>query len=220
MNFPQNIFNNNLLAEEIGWHLGDGTMGFYKNKEKTRGSYALRGHIIDDFLHYQNRICPVYFKLFSFKPSLRKMSSTGVCGFPVWSDNLVNFKKKLGLPLGPKLYATIPPFLLRNKKLYSSFLRGLFDTDGNLYLENKRNKIYPRIHISSVSQDMLRQAHFMALRLGLRSTVYLQRVTNPSWNDKLILSVRGHEQIRKWFDIVSSNNPKHLLKYVHYQKTL
>ncbi len=36
------------LAEETGLHIGDGTMNFYKNGNKPRGSYALRGPIIDD----------------------------------------------------------------------------------------------------------------------------------------------------------------------------
>ena len=36
------------LAEEVGWHIGDGSMNFYKGK----GLYQLRGHIEDDKEHY------------------------------------------------------------------------------------------------------------------------------------------------------------------------
>ncbi|MFH1503480.1 MAG: hypothetical protein ABIE36_02390 [Candidatus Diapherotrites archaeon] len=36
------------LAEEIGWHIGDGSMNFYKNRGKLKGFYQLRGHIKDD----------------------------------------------------------------------------------------------------------------------------------------------------------------------------
>ena len=36
------------LAEEVGWHIGDGSMNFYKNRGKVKGLYQLRGHIEDD----------------------------------------------------------------------------------------------------------------------------------------------------------------------------
>ena len=37
------------LAEEIGLHIGDGSMNIYKKK----GLFQLRGHIRDDKKHYQ-----------------------------------------------------------------------------------------------------------------------------------------------------------------------
>ena len=36
------------LAEEIGLHVGDGSMNFYSG----RGLFQLRGHLIDDRAHY------------------------------------------------------------------------------------------------------------------------------------------------------------------------
>ena len=38
------------LAEETGWHIGDGSMNFYCNQGKLKGLYSLRGHIVDDNL--------------------------------------------------------------------------------------------------------------------------------------------------------------------------
>ena len=46
ISLPEKI--DELLAEETGAHIGDGTMNFYKNRDKLKGSYALRGHLIDD----------------------------------------------------------------------------------------------------------------------------------------------------------------------------
>ena len=46
MQIPKNISSE--LAEEVGWHIGDGSMNFYKNRGKIRGFYQLRGHIEDD----------------------------------------------------------------------------------------------------------------------------------------------------------------------------
>jgi len=44
--FPDKIDVN--LAEETGWHIGDGSMNFYNSSGKQRGIYQLRGHIEDD----------------------------------------------------------------------------------------------------------------------------------------------------------------------------
>lgn len=52
-----------ILAEEIGLHLGDGSMNFYKGK----GFYQLRGHLRDDKQHYIERIKPLYNHLFNLR---------------------------------------------------------------------------------------------------------------------------------------------------------
>jgi len=83
------------LAEETGLHIGDGSMNFYKNKNKTRGFYQLRGHIIDDKEHYETRIKELYNSVYNLKPSMREMKSTGVYGFQIWSDAIINFKKQV-----------------------------------------------------------------------------------------------------------------------------
>ena len=53
------------LAEETGLHIGDGTMNFYNNQGKLKGSYALRGHINDDKEHYNNIINKLYLNLYN-----------------------------------------------------------------------------------------------------------------------------------------------------------
>lgn len=126
-----------LLAEEIGLHLGDGSMNYYKSK----GLYQLRGHIKDDRPHYDFRIKYIYKTLFDLDISLREMPSCGVYGFQIWSNKLVDFKSKsLGLPLGKKIHFR-PPFWIIQKEDYTkSFLKGFFDSDGCLYIENKKRK--------------------------------------------------------------------------------
>ena len=69
------------LAEETGWHIGDGSMNYYKNRGKLKGLYQLRGHIGDDRVHYIERIKPVFKQLYNLDVSLREMPSTRVFGF-------------------------------------------------------------------------------------------------------------------------------------------
>lgn len=141
----------NLLAEEVGIHIGDDTMNFYLNKGKNKGFFQLRGHIEDDKKYYQSYLKKMYYRIFNIKISLRRMKKDGVWGFQLWSDELVKFKKSIGLPLGKKLDIKIPKFFFRNKKLRLNVIRGIFDTDGCIYLERKGGKLYPRIEIRTTS---------------------------------------------------------------------
>jgi len=120
------------LAEETGWHIGDGSMNFYNVHGKLRGIYQLRGHIEDDKPHYIKRIKPVFEELYKVKINLREMPSTRVFGFQIWDDNLVKFKQNIGLPLGKKFDVAIPKIFLKNNKLKIALIRGIFDTDGGI----------------------------------------------------------------------------------------
>ena len=107
------------LAEEIGLHLGDGSMNYYNG----RGLYQLRGHFEDDKSHYILRIKPLYKTLFNIDISLRDMPSTGVYGFQIWSNALVNYKhNSLGLPLGPKRDFLVPSIIADNNEFSKIFL--------------------------------------------------------------------------------------------------
>ena len=102
------------LAEETGWHLGDGSMNIYNHKDgKKRGFYQLRGHIEDDVEHYIERIKPLFKLLYDIDISLRKMPKTRVFGFQLWNCELIKFKQKLGLPLGKKFDITISEIFLK-----------------------------------------------------------------------------------------------------------
>ena len=204
------------LAEEIGWHIGDGSMNSYLNKGNLKGLYSLRGHIKDDLSHYQQRVIPAYSHLFNINIHLNKMPSYGVCGFQVWSDDLIKFKTKLGLPLGKKTHIEIPKFILIDRSLYSSFVRGFFDTDGCLYLEHKNKRLYPRIQISNVSSNLMNSLWQILNDLGFRATIYTEKVNRYNWNNKTVVVLRGHEQVKKWFKIIKPGNPKHNNKYYFY----
>jgi len=205
------------LAEETGLHIGDGTMNFYNNQGKLKGSYALRGHINDDKEHYNNIINKLYLNLYNLNLSLRDMPKDGVYGFQKWSSNLVNFKHKiLGLTLGKKLNIKIPDILTKKEKFVSSVIRGIFDTDGTIYLEPKRGKLYPRIEISTISKELGHQLNILINRLGLRSTIYLELVKNLNWNNKYKINIRGKEMLNKWMQIINPHNPKHIKKFEFY----
>lgn len=212
MIFPEKITLE--LAEETGWHIGDGSMNYYKNHGKLRGFYQLRGHIEDDKAHYLLRIKPLFEELYSTKISLREMPSTRVFGFQVWNCNLVDFKRRLGLPSGKKFEISIPEVFLKNKEFQKAIIRGIFDTDGGIYLENKNNKLYPKLWITTISFKLSTQLLKILNRLDFRATRYSQ-LFNKEFNRQraYFITIRGVEMFHKFMKEINLQNPKHLEKY-------
>jgi len=204
----------NFLAEETGWHIGDGSMNFYKNKGELKGIYQLRGHIEDDKNHYIKRIKPIFEELYAIKINLREMPLTRVFGFQVWNTELVEFKEKLGLPLGKKLDIAIPEVFTQNKDLIISAIRGIFDTDGGINLEKKNNKSYPRIYITTICPTLAKQLYKLLNDLGLRTTIYSE-LYNKEFNRQQTfrLTMRGEEMFHKFMKLITPKNPKHFFKY-------
>jgi DNA-binding transcriptional regulator WhiA len=209
--FPKEI--NEQLAEEVGWHIGDGSMNFYSNRGKLKGIYQLRGHIDDDRDHYIKQIKPIFKNLYNIDISLREMPSTRVFGFQIWSDDLVKFKQELGLPLGFKIDIKIPQNFLNSKKIRIAVLRGIFDTDGCVYLERKNNKLYPRMEIGTISINLASQLKNIFSELGLRATTYKSYVGIKNKRDFYKVVIRGEEMFHNFVDIIKPKNQKHLDKY-------
>ena len=212
MKFPSKISSE--LAEEIGWDIGDGSMNFYKNRGKLKGFYQLRGHIEDDKEHYEKRIKYLFKKLFDIEIRIRDMPSTRVVGFQIWNDNLIEFKKKFGLPLGKKYEIAIPKELLVNINLKKAVIKGLFDTDGGIYLERKNKKLYPRMYITTISLKLSEQLLKLFEEMGLRATRHSQ-LYNKKFNRKrsYIITIRGVKMFHKFMKEINPQNPKHQRKY-------
>ena len=219
----ENIFIPNCitpeLAEEIGWHIGDGSMNFYKNKGKLKGIYKLRGHIKDDKEHYLIRIKPVFKILYNFDLNLREMPSTRVFGFQLWSNKLVNFKVKLGLPLGKKFKIVIPPSFLENKELKIAVVRGLFDTDGGIQLAKRYGKLYPIIYIDTISYELNLQLLEIFKEIGLRATSYPILDSRGNRQNLYKINIRGNEMFDKFMEIIKPANPKHNSKYSRFKES-
>lgn len=212
MIFPRKITSE--LAEETGWHIGDGSMNYYKNQGKLKGLYQLRGHIEDDKAHYLLRIKLIFEKLYNIKVNLRRMPSTRVFGFQIWNCRLVNFKKKLKLPLGKKFDISIPKVFLKNRKFKKAIIRGIFDTDGGIYLEKKNNKLYPKLWITTISFKLSEQLLKIFNRFGFRATSHSQ-LYNKEFNRKraYFITIRGVKMFHKFMKEINLQNPKHIIKY-------
>ncbi len=195
-------------------------MNYYKNKKHSGGFYQLRGHIEDDKEHYLQRIKPFFKNLYGLDISLREMPSTRVFGFQIWNNELIKFNQGLGLELGPKLNVKIPDSFLIDDKLKIAIIRGIFDTDGCLYLQKKYGRLYPRIEIRSISFPLINQLREIYNELGLRATAYQDKLRLYG-NKKIsyIVTIRGIEMLHKFMNMISPQNPKHIKKYEYFKQS-
>lgn len=203
------------LAEEIGIHIGDGSMNIYCG----RHLYSLRGHRIDDREYYQQHIKSLYQRLYNIKVHNRYWPE--VIGFQRSSRALLTFKHNvLKFPLGRKNGITIPSIILDRKDHIGACIRGLFDTDGCIYIEKKSsNRIYPRIQIVSCSKPLILQLkNVLETVFKFNLSCWEIRRKEEGWKNLHNITVRGFENIEKWMDIIGSNNPKHIRKFRKIEK--
>jgi len=193
-------------------------MNYYNNKCYVKGIYQLIGHIEDDRKHYENIIKLIFKFLYGVDISLRDMPSTRVYGFQIWCNKLVEFKKKLGLPLGKKFEVFIPEVFLTSDKLKKAVVRGIFDTDGCVYLQPKYGKLYPRLEIMTISQVLSKQLFEILNNLGLRATVYSYLLKLGNRKRAYRVTIRGIEMFHKFMEIIQPANPKHIKKYIFYKE--
>jgi DNA-binding transcriptional regulator WhiA len=197
------------LAEEIGIHVGDGSMNIYG---KTY-AYTLACHHIDDKEFMEQHIVRLYQKIYNLNIKLRPWSK-GTYGFRVNSKEMLNFKNKiLGLPLGNKKSIIIPKQIIEDDSLTKSFLRGFFSTDGsiNTFLANKKS-IYPRLEMCNVSIDLMHQIQEILKRKGFRTSMWKINRNKANWNEGLRLAMTGYEMLYKWNKEIGFINPKHSKK--------
>jgi len=199
------------FAEEIGIHMGDGMMNIYVDKRgKRRFLIKISGDPIEDKIYYDFWVGPLIRTIYRKKiyPKLIKQNEYGII---FCFKKALEFKQKLGLPLGKKENMKIPNVIKEDKELLKFFIRGVFDTDGSLTFGKDKNDI-PSIPILSLSspdgifvadlKDALDKLH-----LPNRKTVANGRIHT--------IYIQG-KNLEKFMKKVGLKNLRHLSKWIIY----
>ena len=187
-----------LLAEEIGVHIGDGTL-----TTRNRFSVRLNSNEID----YANYLAELYYRLYNYKPKIFVRGS--VCGFEIYSEAIFRFKISLGLPFGKKSNIDIPDVLResQNMKLIAACIRGIFDTDGCVYFMD--NFKHSKILIASQSVKLIDSLTFFLDKMGFEPRVY---DNGEKINGKRVV-LYGLPMLKLWMEKIGTRNPKHYIKF-------
>ena len=194
------------LAEEIGMSIGDGFLSERKYEYRLKGNKNERDY-------YDSFIGPLYKKLFNLDLSIRDYENT--YGFEISSKGFWTFKNKvLCIPSGRKDNITIPKVVkINNVKILTSFIRGLFDTDGSVSFSKRYGygNYYPRISISFKSKKLVVEVMEILQMLGLEPKISKK---DPYWQTYL----NGYERLEKYSKLIGWSNPKNIDRVLKWKK--
>lgn len=207
------------LAEEIGIHIGDGSLGFYK--KTYHYDYTITGGL-DDEMYLLDFVIPLIRKIYGLSPYIQYVKKDNSIMLKYVSKQLILWKKSIGLPIGPKNSIVIPDIIMKSNFVLDC-LRGIFDTDGCI-LFKRRNKdvhYYPVVKLFSISRKLIKQVANILVSEGITlSFEYdLERTCIGNRRKKIHgLYINGEKNVEKFMEKVGFSNIKHFTKYLLWKR--
>lgn len=189
------------LAEFAGIVLGDGGIS-------TRQITISLHH--EDDKEYINFVTLMIEKLFGVKPSVYHKQKHSIKNIVISRTELIDFcTNELGLKIGNKVHqqVDIPSWIKRKRDFEKACVRGLIDTDGSVfahkYKVNGKGYSYKKLQFTSLSKPLLLSVFNILKKNGL----------NPRMARAKEVWLDSKMSMNKYFEIIGSNNPKHLKRY-------
>lgn len=215
------------LAEICGIHAGDG----YLRMRGSKGELDISGHL-EEKEYYNKYVVPLFNKVFNLQIKGRGFSR-GTYGFVIYNQKIAKLFNELGFPFGKKsTIVQVPKQILEsgNKILYPRFLRGLFDTDGSLYFQNRKtgkkyskfkrtHNYYPIIRFTTVSKILSEQIILLLNKLGFNKVrLHSYQPKDLRESRKHIVYMSGKEVLIKFFNEIGLMNPVKLSRFQVWRK--
>ena len=219
LNFPKKM--NGCLAEEIGVHIGDGSMYSYINNFGTKGfEYSITSNS-NEKEYVEGHLVPLMRKLYGLETK-PKFKNDNTLQLRYGSKSLVKFKINLGLPLGKKVEIKIPNCII-SSDFVLDFLRGVMDTDGTLCFMKRNRKIhyYPRLAIRIKSKTLILQIDEILKEYGFTTTLSLDEKLIASNGVECTTSrvvMNGMNNLKRWEQLIGFSNPKNIKKLEEWKE--
>jgi len=189
------------LAEMLGILVGDGHLSEYQTSMTTSS--------ITDIEH-ASFVSKLFKNLFLLEAPIRKNTDSHSVDVTVSSKKLVGFLISNGMTKGNKIHngLHVPVWIMNDKKFWKPFIRGLFDTDGCVYLDchHKGGKTYKHIGwtISSNADKLVRD--IINILEGLDFSPSYRKSQHSVY-------LRKQDEIKRYFSEIGTHNPKHASRY-------
>ncbi len=188
------------LAEFTGIFLGDGGLS----------DWQLTITLCSNEKQYGKFIVNLIRKLFNVIPSVYQSKQCRAMDIVVSRTALVRFcQEKLNIKPGSKIRQRIKvPEWIKSKMGYKvSCLRGLFDTDGTIFVHKYESKgkiyAYKKLGFTNRSLFLLKFANESLNDLGIKNRIA----------GNYDIRIEAKKDIDKFFKIVGTHNPNHLIIY-------
>jgi len=185
----------------LGILVGDGHLSDYQTSMTTNS--------VTDIEHARF-VSGLFKKLFKIEAPVQKNSRSKSVDVIASSKKLVEFLVSEGMTKGNKIHNGLhtPRWIMENKSYYMPFIRGLFDTDGCVYLDRHRkgSKTYKHLGwtISSNADKLVKDIIFMLRELGF----------SPSYRkSQHSVYLRKQDEVCRYFTEIGTHNSKHESRY-------
>ena len=217
------VIKNDKIAELVGLSFGDGSLTRRKDCGVLR--FQLRGNVTEDRDHYQDYIIPLFNTYISQLllnrnvPLVESKYPYASFGIAIQNNTVGEFLSQLGIPIGRKGELKIPSWIKEDKNYLSSFIRGVFDTDGSVFckrnysIKNNQKHTQIKLKIVTVSKNLAFELKESLDKLTIKNYIKIQYKEKDK--DAYHVEVSGGINVEKWFKIIGSNNPKHILKVLN-----
>lgn len=202
------------LAEDIGIHIGDGSL--YRHGEDGPYEFSYSGNIAEK--EYMHHIIKLKRKLYNAS-KIRKYVYGNEFRVNFNSLAMATFYSNIiGLPIGKKKDIDVPDMVknCENKKIIAAFLRGIIDTDFSLIARKKSSKGYLALEGASASKTLIVSLYKLFKKLGIKSRLELdknqfQNKVNKFYKINKII-IGKQDSIIKCFRVIKPHNDKYLDK--------
>jgi len=190
------------LAETLGVLLGDGCVSKYVYQGRDTYVVAFTGSS-SEYWYYEQIIQPTCKTEFGVLGSLY-LRRDGTTRYHISGERTARALLSLGIPLGKKHDASIPPVVLQSGKVIP-FIRGLYHAEGSIYrryskMYNRMKKVYDNLLVVQIRMklptlmhqinDELLKLGIKTNRLGTKDGVYTLRITNQAMIRKFLRIIR------------------------------
>lgn len=191
------------LAELIGILMGDGHIGLYQASVVTNS---------DTDFHHALFIKTLIEGLFKIQVPIYTRRDKKACVVTISSKSVCHFFTTQGIPKGNKITngMNVPRWIKEKASYRKAFVRGLFDTDGCVYIDTHHSglKTYRNLGMAFANQSLPLLSFFKESleQFGL----------HPTQKTKFRVFLRRKEDIQQYFDLIGSSNEKHSKKFHEY----
>lgn len=199
---------NKEICEFIGAYIGDGYLAHYRNRQYIIG---ISGDKTLDEDYLKNYLLPLIKRNFpATKPKLYYRNDENTLMLRIYSKELYGVFIGLGFDVGKKSRnIRIPDEILKNELFMNATLRGIFDSDGCVFLD-KRNaykKPYPRITLQLSSPKLIDQ---LEEYLSRNFKLYVNKSNRDGYRN--YVEIYGRMQLETFLKQIGFSNKRHLNK--------
>lgn len=201
----QTIHHSEETAELLGILMGDGHLGQYQITMTTNSKTDIQHAVF---------VQKLFRRMLGVVASMKSKKGKHAVVVTVSSKNASMQLERLGMPKGNKMNAgmVIPAWVQRDLRYTKAFIRGLFDTDGCVYVDRHTYKKKTYVHagwtITSAADTFIDDIKRVLGILGFSPT---RRMTQKS------VYLRKQDEIERYFDEIGTHNPKHLNRYQKFK---